>query len=139
MPRLRLGRSYWLDVFQKEPPHYPQLQGGHRADIAIVGGGITGCAAALLFARAGASVVLVESQRIGRGSTAASTALLMQEPDIDFTALSERYGAARGTDVALQPRGGEARAPHPSIAGRLFASRGAIGVLHARLPGRTGA
>ena len=59
----------------------------------IVGGGITGSAAALLFARAGASVILVESQRLGRGSTAASTALLMQEPDVDFRDLARRYGA----------------------------------------------
>ena len=32
----------------------------------------------------GAQVVLIEAKRIGRGSTAASTALLMQEPDADF-------------------------------------------------------
>jgi glycine/D-amino acid oxidase-like deaminating enzyme len=92
MPRLRLGRSYWLDMFRGRAPNRPPLRGTYRADVAIVGGGVTGCAAALLFARAGASVALVESARIGRGSTAASTALLMQEPDTDFLDLSVRYG-----------------------------------------------
>jgi glycine/D-amino acid oxidase-like deaminating enzyme len=43
--------------------------------------------------------MLVESERIGRGSTAASTALLMQEPDTDFTALSDRYGTARARRI----------------------------------------
>jgi glycine/D-amino acid oxidase-like deaminating enzyme len=99
MPRLRLGRSYWLDVFRGQVPHYRPLSGDRRVDVAITGGGITGCAAALMFARAGATVALVESDRIGRGSTAASTALLMQEPDTDFTALSDRYGAARARRI----------------------------------------
>ncbi|HTM26289.1 MAG TPA: FAD-binding oxidoreductase [Vicinamibacterales bacterium] len=94
MPRLRLGRSYWLDTFQGAAPKLPPLRGTHRADVAIVGGGVTGCAAALLFARAGATVALAESARIGRGSTAASTALLMQEPDADFVDLLPKYGTA---------------------------------------------
>src|SRR6476469_5871636 len=99
MPRLRLGRSYWLDRFRGAPPKLPPLRGTHRADVAIVGGGATGCAAALLFARAGATVVLAESARIGRGSTAASTALLMQEPDADFVDLLPKYGTAAGMRI----------------------------------------
>jgi glycine/D-amino acid oxidase-like deaminating enzyme len=48
-----------------------------------------------LFADAGVRVALVESQIIGQGSTVASTALLMQEPDRDFSDLSKRFGRAR--------------------------------------------
>jgi len=94
MPRLRIGDSYWLDVSRRDPPPLAALRGDSHADVAIVGGGITGCSAALLFAQAGARVVLVDALRIGRGSTAASTALLMQEPDADFRQLARRYGAA---------------------------------------------
>ncbi len=61
----------------------------------MVGGGITGVSTAWMFARAGLRVGLVESARVGRGSTAASTALLMQEPDTDFVELARRYGVRR--------------------------------------------
>lgn len=93
MARLRLGRSYWLDTFDGDAQRFATLRSDRDADVVIAGGGITGCCAALLFARAGARVVLLESNRIGRGSTAASTALLMQEPDADFRHLARRYGA----------------------------------------------
>jgi glycine/D-amino acid oxidase-like deaminating enzyme len=60
--------------------------------VVVIGGGITGCVAAQRLASRGLRVVVLEAQKIGRGSTAASTALLMQEPDVDFGDLSERYG-----------------------------------------------
>jgi glycine/D-amino acid oxidase-like deaminating enzyme len=99
MARLRLGRSYWLDTFSGRAPRLPPLRGRHTADVAIVGGGVTGCAAALMFARAGAQVILVDAQRIGHGSTAASTALLMQEPDVDLRDLAQRYGPAKARRI----------------------------------------
>ena len=43
--------------------------------------------------------MLVEGARIGRGSTSASTALLMQEPDEDFTVLARHYGTARAARI----------------------------------------
>jgi glycine/D-amino acid oxidase-like deaminating enzyme len=105
MSRLRIGRSYWLDTFAGRAPRLPSLHGDREADIAIVGGGVTGCAAALLFARDGARVIVVDAQRIGRGSTAASTALLMQEPDVDFGDLADRYGARIARRVWRLSRG----------------------------------
>jgi glycine/D-amino acid oxidase-like deaminating enzyme len=57
-----------------------------------VGGGVTGSTVAYLLARAGARVVLLEAGRIGQGSTAASTALLMQEPDTPYRELAVRFG-----------------------------------------------
>jgi glycine/D-amino acid oxidase-like deaminating enzyme len=60
--------------------------------VAIVGGGMTGAMIAEAFSRDGVRVAVAEAARIGLGSTAASTALLLQEPDYDLKALSERYG-----------------------------------------------
>jgi glycine/D-amino acid oxidase-like deaminating enzyme len=105
MARLRVGHSYWLDAARGRAPRLKPLRGRHEADVAIVGGGLTGCATALLFARAGARVILVESKRIGHGSTAASTALLMQEPDVDLTDLARRYGAATAGRIWACSRG----------------------------------
>src|SRR3981189_773893 len=45
------------------------LAGHQRADVAVVGGGIAGCSAALHAAEAGARVVLVEANQIGWGAS----------------------------------------------------------------------
>ena len=99
MAKLRLGTSYWIDQYTGTAPSYAPLQGAHRADVVVVGAGITGCLAAHAFATAGLSVMVLEAARVGRGSTAASTALLMQEPDVDFRELSTRYGTAQAREV----------------------------------------
>ena len=51
------------------------------------------------FAAAGVSVALLEAGRVGRASTAASSALLLQEPDLGLTQLIRRCGAARATRI----------------------------------------
>jgi glycine/D-amino acid oxidase-like deaminating enzyme len=68
-------------------------------DVVIIGGGITGAICAYLFADAGVRVALVESKIVARGSTAASTALLMHEPDRDFGDLAGLFGRATARDV----------------------------------------
>jgi glycine/D-amino acid oxidase-like deaminating enzyme len=60
---------------------------------------MTGALIAQTFVRAGVSVVLVERDLIGRGSTAASSALLLQEPDRGLKQLTERYDARRGRRI----------------------------------------
>ncbi len=93
--KLRTGQPVWLPSRAAErAPRYPGLAGVQRADVAIVGGGITGAIAALRFAEAGVDAVVLEADRVGHGSTAASSALLLQEPDARLTALADRYGAA---------------------------------------------
>ena len=92
--KLRIGRPYWLECWRGKPIKFPRVTGDHDVDVVIVGGGVTGCACAYLFVKSGLSVALVEAGEIGRGSTAASTALLMQEPDVNFTDLSLLYGRA---------------------------------------------
>jgi glycine/D-amino acid oxidase-like deaminating enzyme len=97
MPRLRHGHPLWLDQ-RATKRKYPRHRGTLETDVVIVGGGITGAICAYLFAEVGVRVALVEAKRVGHGSTVASTALLMQEPDRDFNDLARRFGpaAARG-------------------------------------------
>jgi glycine/D-amino acid oxidase-like deaminating enzyme len=99
MARLRRGTSLWLDRYDGPALVAAPLRGRHEADVVIIGGGITACVTAERLARRGLQVSVLESKRIGRGSTSASTALLMQEPDVDFRDLAERHG--RRTAVAV--------------------------------------
>ena len=100
MPRLRLDIPLWLKPGASVPGvRFPELRKDLTVDVAVVGGGITGAAVAWRFAGAGLSVALVEGRRIGRGSTAASTALLMQEPDEDLAVLTRRYGHRRAQRI----------------------------------------
>jgi glycine/D-amino acid oxidase-like deaminating enzyme len=99
MPRLRLGTPLWLARRPSGAVGFPTLRRRISADIAVVGGGITGATLAWRFADAGFTVALVEAKAAGRASTAASTALLMQEPDEDYTGLANRYGEKRARRI----------------------------------------
>jgi glycine/D-amino acid oxidase-like deaminating enzyme len=48
---------------------YPKLEGTHKADVCVIGGGFSGVATALNLAERGYSVVLLESNQIGWGSS----------------------------------------------------------------------
>jgi len=57
---------------------------------------MTGALVAHAFASAGIATVLLENAFVGRGSTGASSALLLQEPDRELTELVRRYGLRKG-------------------------------------------
>ena len=100
MPRLRVNVPLWLGrESSARPVRFPTLTRDCDVDIAVIGGGITGAALAWRFADAGVRVALAEANHVGRGSTSASTALLMQEPDEDLSALIRRYGRARARRI----------------------------------------
>jgi glycine/D-amino acid oxidase-like deaminating enzyme len=67
MPQSRIASYYTATA--NDDTAYPPLDGDLRADVAIVGGGFTGVAAAVELAERGRSVVLLESNRIGWGAT----------------------------------------------------------------------
>lgn len=68
------------------------MTGRHQADIVIVGGGFTGALVAQALAEADIEVFLLEAGLVGNGSTAASSALLLKEPDLGLGELEQRYG-----------------------------------------------
>ena len=89
----RYGRSPWLDQFPKSRvPAYPQHRGPLAIDVAIVGGGLTGCATAYAFAAAGVKVGLFEAGRIGSGSSGASAGWLGDDPGASFAAVERQLG-----------------------------------------------
>lgn len=84
---------YFLDTFPRSRrPDYPRRRGDIRTAVAIVGGGLTGCACAAAFAAAGVKVILLEADRIGVGATAGSAGLLRQDLDASFQASAAEHG-----------------------------------------------
>lgn len=75
-----------------EAPAFAKLAGAHKADVAIVGGGITGILSAYLLAKEGKKVVVLEKDRLGGGATGATTAFITQIIDTDLSALAPTYG-----------------------------------------------
>jgi gamma-glutamylputrescine oxidase len=65
--------SYYAATTAAGPPKArPPLTGECRADVAVVGGGIAGCSAALHLAQRGYKVVLVEARFVGYGASGRS-------------------------------------------------------------------
>jgi glycine/D-amino acid oxidase-like deaminating enzyme/nitrite reductase/ring-hydroxylating ferredoxin subunit len=81
-----------------ELPTHPTLDRDARADVVVIGGGITGLTLGLRLAQAGRRVVVLERNRIGTGTTARTTAHLTASLDVEYEALVSRFGeeAARG-------------------------------------------
>jgi glycine/D-amino acid oxidase-like deaminating enzyme len=96
---LRAGRPLWLPDVAEAKQRYPVLAGQHDTTVAIVGGGMTGALVAHAFASAGVSTTLLEGARVANGSTAASSALLLKEPDLELTSLTKRYGTRHGRRI----------------------------------------
>ncbi|MEO8294051.1 MAG: FAD-binding oxidoreductase [Gemmatimonadota bacterium] len=66
-----------------------------ETDVAIVGGGYTGLAAARAIARAGKSVVIIEKETIGFGASSRNGGFVLPGFKEDLDVLIARYGRAR--------------------------------------------
>ena len=118
--------SVWSEA-TPAPPYAP-LAGNVAVDVAIVGGGITGITAALLLARAGRRVAVIEARRIGKGETGKTTAHLTEVLDVPYHTLLSRFGADGARLAAMGQRDAIER-----IAG--FADECAIACDFTRVPG----
>nr|CDQ33718.1 Gamma-glutamylputrescine oxidoreductase [Virgibacillus halodenitrificans] len=67
MTQQRCASYYTASIVQESD--YPRLEGDHRVDVAIVGGGFTGVATAVELAERGYRVAIVEANRIGWGAS----------------------------------------------------------------------
>lgn len=88
---LRSGYPYWL-IKNGLPFDYPKLERPAKADVIIMGGGISGALVGYYLANAGIDCVIVDARTIGLGSTCASTALLQYEIDVPLTELADKIG-----------------------------------------------
>lgn len=73
-------------------PSFPGVRGDRTADVVVIGGGLTGCAAAYLCAAAGLETILLDAGRVGQGRTSRSAGLLTPDPGPSFRSISAAHG-----------------------------------------------
>ena len=88
---VQYGTSFWLDRVGRRPAPATRLTTDLDTDVAVVGGGLTGCLTACLFARAGVSVALLEAGRVG-DRAALDAGWLPETPGVDFVELQALIG-----------------------------------------------
>ena len=100
-PTVSAEGSYWLASTPDAVAH-PSLPVGVTADVAVLGGGIAGVTTALMLARAGVDVVLVEAATVGSGVTGTTTAKVSSAHGSCYAPLTSRISAetARGYGTA---------------------------------------
>jgi len=81
---------YWAD--SASLPSFPKLDRATEADVAVIGGGITGLTTAYLLAAAGRSVVLLERGHCAGVDTGHTSAHLTMVTDTRLTDLVARFG-----------------------------------------------
>jgi len=87
------GHQFWAERTDTHRRRgYPSFRGRHETDVAIIGGGLTGCTAAYVLASAGLRVVLVEAERLAAGSTAGSLGAVVPQPDARFRGVASAAG-----------------------------------------------
>jgi len=96
---LRGGRSPWFATARH--PIRLDVTENMKCDALVVGGGITGSLVAERLTRQGLDVVLIDRELPGRGSTAASTSMLLWEIDRPLTQLADGYGFQRASRAYL--------------------------------------
>lgn len=92
---MRGGRSPWFAVAGQ--PVRREVVENFKCDALIIGAGITGSLIGERLTRQGLNVVIIDRELPGRGSTAASTSMLLWEIDQSLTELTEAYGFERAS------------------------------------------
>jgi len=100
---LRTGTPPWRAA-GRGPLEGRQLPPAQRCDVVVVGAGISGALIADALLREGLQVVMVDRRGAARGSTPASTALLLYELDQPLVRLSRKLGWAAARQVWLRSR-----------------------------------
>lgn len=92
--------SYYRDTLKVQLEHgCPQQAGRQRYDVCVIGGGITGCSAALHLAERGYSVVLLEARELGFGASGRSGGQILPGLGTDMATVEKALGRERAREV----------------------------------------
>jgi glycine/D-amino acid oxidase-like deaminating enzyme/nitrite reductase/ring-hydroxylating ferredoxin subunit len=99
--------SYWADTSAE--PGYPALERDLDVDVAIVGAGMVGVAAAVLLKRQGRKVALIEAGSVGGGVTAYTTAKVASSHGLHYDKVRSSFGEDGARQYAQANQDGLAR------------------------------
>ncbi|QFU02331.1 Gamma-glutamylputrescine oxidoreductase [Halomonas sp. THAF5a] len=98
-PRPARPASWYRASVAVELGDCPPLAGERRADVCVIGGGITGCSAALHLAERGYSVVLLEAGEIGHGASGRSGGHILPGLGTDIATVEKALGRVRAREI----------------------------------------
>jgi glycine/D-amino acid oxidase-like deaminating enzyme len=88
---LRTGKPVWL-IHKPYIAIHKKLKKNITSQVVVVGGGISGALIAHRLTNLGMQVTIIDRRKIGAGSTAASTAILSYEADVNLGELIQKIG-----------------------------------------------
>ena len=95
-------QSVWRGTEGKR--EYPALNHSFEADVAIVGGGLTGITTAYLLRQSGKKVVVIEADTIGSVATGLTTAFLIETIDTEPSQLISFFGEEKAKQIIASHR-----------------------------------
>lgn len=93
-----MAKSIWKS--QAQGTNFPSLNQDIKADVCIVGGGITGLTAAMQLKDSGMKVVLLEAMKIGDGTTGFSSNHLNTQIDYTYQEVTKKHNSDKAKTVA---------------------------------------
>ena len=85
-----MNNSYWVQSSSKT--NYPKLSDNLDTDVLIIGGGMTGISTAYMLSNSNLNVTIVDSNKIGMGVTANTTAKITSQHGLIYNYLINSFG-----------------------------------------------